>query len=76
MLFIIFLEIGMSNHHHVDSHDFRQIQARRAPQRGPGNHYRGALTQPHSVCAEIESRDAEGVEREETWGGVSPRDRD
>ena len=32
------------------------------PQRGPGNHYRGALSQPHSVCAE----------NEETWGGVSP----
>jgi len=29
-------------------------QARREPQRGPGNH-RGALSQPHSVCAEIET---------------------
>jgi len=24
------------------------------PQRGPGNHNRGALSQPHSVCAEID----------------------
>ena len=38
-------------------------QARREPQRGPGNHYHGALSQPYSVCAEIE---------EETWGLVSP----
>ena len=29
-------------------------EARREPQWGPGNHYRGALSQPHSVCAEIE----------------------
>jgi len=36
-------------------------QARREPQRGPGNHYRGTLWQPHSVCAEIE-----------TWGVESP----
>ena len=31
----------------------RNCQARREPQRSPGNHYRGALSQPHSVCAEI-----------------------
>ena len=37
-------------------------------QRGSGNHYRAALSQSHSVCAEI----TEGVEREETWGGMSP----
>ena len=30
-------------------------QARREPQRGTENHYRGALSQPHSVCAEIET---------------------
>ena len=30
-------------------------QARREPQRGPGNHYRGALSQHHSVCSEIET---------------------
>jgi len=34
--------------------------------RGPGNHYCEALSQPHSVCAEIETP------REETWGGLSP----
>jgi len=27
-------------------------QARREPQRGPGNYYHGALSLPHSVCAE------------------------
>ena len=37
------------------------FDARREPQRGPGNHYRGALSQPHSIC----------VEREETWGRMS-----
>ena len=37
-------------------------QARREPLRGPGNHYREALSQYHSVRAEME----------ETWGGVSP----
>ena len=30
-------------------------QARREPQWGPGNHYRGALSLPHSICAEIET---------------------
>jgi len=35
-----------------------ETQARREPQRGPGNN-RGALSQPHSV----------GADREETWGG-------
>ena len=35
------------------------------PQRGPGNHYRGALSQPHSICAEIKMQ-------EETWGRVFP----
>jgi len=30
------------------------VQARREPQRGPGNHYRRGLSQPHSVCGEIE----------------------
>jgi len=37
-------------------------QARREPQRDPGNHYRGAISQPHSICDESE----------ETWGGMSP----
>ena len=40
------------------------LQARREPQRGPGNYYCGTLSQPYSVGAEIE--------KEETWGGVSP----
>jgi len=31
------------------------VHARREPQRGPETHYRGALSQPHSVCAEIET---------------------
>jgi len=38
-------------------------QARREPQQGPGNHYHGALSQPHCPCTQIES--------EATWGGVS-----
>ena len=33
------------------------MQARREPQRGPGNHYRGARSQPHSVCPEKASRE-------------------
>jgi len=49
-------------------------QARREPQWGPGNHYRGALSQkPHSVGAEIKAPKASRAEREVTWGGyVSP----
>jgi len=39
-----------------------EMQAHREPQRDPGNHYRGALSQPHSVFAEMG----------ETWVGVSP----
>jgi len=46
------------------------VQARREPQRGSGDHYRGALSQPHSVRAEIEMPKAS--RREETWGEVSP----
>jgi len=38
----------------------RYKQARREPQGGPGNHYRGALSQLHSVCAEIETPKASG----------------
>ena len=38
-------------------------QARREPERGPGNHYRGALSQPHSVCAEIETPQASTVRK-------------
>jgi len=42
-------------------------QARREPQRGLGKHYRGALSQTHSVCLEIEtpkaSRGRKGGER-------------
>jgi len=30
-------------------------QARREPQRGPGNHYRAALSLLHSICDEIET---------------------
>ena len=48
-------------------------QGRKETQRGPGNHSRGGpITTP--VCAEIEKlkASAEGVEREKTWGGVSP----
>ena len=30
-------------------------QARREQKWGLGNHYRGALSQPHSVCAQIET---------------------
>jgi len=41
-------------------------QARQEPQRGPGKHYRGALS-PHCVCLEIET--PKGAE---TWGEVSP----
>jgi len=45
-------------------------QARPELQRGPGNHSRGALiTTSFRMCRD---RDAEGVEREETWGGESP----
>jgi len=33
---------------------YTYMQARREPQRGPGKHYRGALS-PHSVCLEIET---------------------
>jgi len=42
------------------------VQARREPQRGPGNHYRRALSQPFRM------RRDRGVKRDETWGGVSP----
>ena len=42
--------------------------ARREPQRGPGKHYRGALSPPFCMSWD---REAEGVEREETWGEVS-----
>ena len=40
-------------------------QARREPQRGPGKHYRGALSPPplHSVCLEIETPKAKRGER-------------
>ena len=37
-------------------------EARREPQRGPGKHYRGALSPPFCMSRD---RDAEGVEREE-----------
>ena len=36
------------------SNNTSMSKARREPQRGPGNH-RGALSQPHSVCAEIKT---------------------
>ena len=36
------------------SNNTSMSKARREPQRGPGNH-RGALSQPHSVCVEIET---------------------
>jgi len=45
-------------------------QARRELQRDQGNHYRGALSQPRSVCAEIETP-KEG-NRGNAWGWVSP----
>jgi len=39
-------------------------QASREPQPGPGKHYRGALSPPHSICLEIEaSRGRKRVER-------------
>jgi len=44
-------------------------QARWEPQRGPGNHYRGALTTSFRMHRD---RDAEGVEKGGTVGGVSP----
>ena len=47
-------------------------KARPDPQRGPGNHYRGALSQPHSICTEIETLKALRLEREETWEGLFP----
>jgi len=45
-------------------------QARREPQRGPGKHYRGALSPPRLCMSK--DRNAKGVTREETWGEVSP----
>ena len=44
-------------------------QSRWEPQRVPGKHYRGALSP--TFCMSWD-RDVEGIEREETWGGVSP----
>jgi len=44
-------------------------QARREPQRDPGNHSRGALWYPVTISIRAESK----ASREETWGGVSPR---
>ena len=35
-------------------------QARRELKCCPGNHYRGALSQPHFVCAQIETPKASG----------------
>ena len=45
------------------------MQARREPQRGPGNHYRGALSITTSFCMR-RYREAEGIEGGGTWGGV------
>ena len=40
----------------TNAHSVSNTQARRQPQRGPGKHYRGALSpSPHSVCREIET---------------------
>ena len=44
--------------------DHQAGRARRKPQRGQGNHNRGALSPPYSVCAEIETP--------KVWGGMSP----
>jgi len=35
-------------------------QTLQEPQQGPGNHYCGAQSQPHSVCAEIETQRGDG----------------
>ena len=60
-----------SEHRRRSSVNFRAgEQARREPQRGPVNHYRGALSHHHSVCAKIETSRLRRQE-EETWGGVS-----
>ena len=51
-------------------------KARREPQRGPGNHYCGALSQPYSVCADSEiEKDKRGERcpltiRLEVWGSI------
>jgi len=44
-----------------------EIQAHRKPQQGPENHYRVALSQPHSVGAEIETPVSRGRKH-----GLSP----
>ena len=42
--------------HYRETFTHSLTQARREPQRGPGKHYRGALSpQPHSVYLEIET---------------------
>jgi len=61
----------MSEHLKIaQSTDF--CQARRKPQRGLGKHYRGAGPYQYHPLYMSWDRDAEGIERELTWGGVSP----
>jgi len=43
-----------------------QLQARREPQRDPGNHYRGPRGAITTSFRMRRDRDAEGVERDET----------
>jgi len=62
-----------NEHYTTTALPLHTAQARREPPRGPGNHKRGAqLSQPYSVCAEIE-RPKASRGRKRGAGGVSPQ---